>query len=492
MSKEKSGRVTFIPLNRVKPRTVHYPNSSDAIPIISKLQYDAQYQKAFEQIFSNTIVCPNLEVATSYAKSHRLIAVTLDGSRVDSRGALTGGYVDSRRSRLDAAKRLKELQAQNEAERDRVQQIKEQIVQVDQKVTRIISDLHALELRKKKTEFSNQTQSLESRLRKDEELLKIKLATKTRNIESIQTHGQILEKQLISYQHELATDLAQLLSSEEKEILNGNTIKIEDIRKRLTETANQRSELENRIDALKENVNMETLRKKDLLSKKERVVIKGSLDDLNRRKNELKVVTKRLVRLTKHIEDLDSEVDQLLEEDMKITEAIEATNDDLIKYTRYMNDIEKDLERNFLKRSLLIQKKEECNSNIRDLGVLPDEAFQKYTNLRIEKLLQRLHKINEKLKKYSHVNKKAFEQYGRFTKQRDQLNLRKEELDKSGESISELIESLDRRKNQAIQRTFDDVAANFSQIFESLVPSGRGNLIIKSDIGRPHGCGYKF
>lgn len=178
MSKEKSGRVTFIPLNRVKPRTVHYPNSSDAIPIISKLQYDAQYQKAFEQIFSNTIVCPNLEVATSYAKSHRLIAVTLDGSRVDSRGALTGGYVDSRRSRLDATKRLKELQAQNEAERDRVQQIKEQIVQVDQKVTRIISDLHALELRKKKTEFSNQTQSLESRLRKDEELLKIKLATK--------------------------------------------------------------------------------------------------------------------------------------------------------------------------------------------------------------------------------------------------------------------------------------------------------------------------
>lgn len=52
-----------------------------------------------------------------------------------------------------------------------------------------------------------------------------------------------MEKQLISYQHELATDLAQLLSSEEKEILNGNTIKIEDIRKRLTETANQRSEV---------------------------------------------------------------------------------------------------------------------------------------------------------------------------------------------------------------------------------------------------------
>lgn len=94
---------------------------------------------------------------------------------------------------------------------------------------------------------------------------------------------------------------------------------------------------------------------------------------------------------------------------------------------------EKRLEENLLKRSLLQQKKEECNANIRDLGVLPDEAFEKYNNQRIEKLLRRLHRANEKLKKYSHVNKKAFEQYGRFTKQQEQLTKRKEELDKSGE-----------------------------------------------------------
>lgn len=96
---------------------------------------------------------------------------------------------------------------------------------------------------------------------------------------------------------------------------------------------------------------------------------------------------------------------------------------------------EKKLEENLLKRSLLSQKKEECNANIRDLGVLPDEAFEKYNNQRIEKLLRRLHGANEKLKKYNHVNKKAYEQYGRFTKQRDQLTTRKAELDTSGEVI---------------------------------------------------------
>jgi structural maintenance of chromosome 3 (chondroitin sulfate proteoglycan 6) len=101
--------------------------------------------------------------------------------------------------------------------------------------------------------------------------------------------------------------------------------------------------------------------------------------------------------------------------------------------TQRISREEKKLEENLMKRSLLAQKREECNANIRDLGVLPDEAFEKFNNYRIEKLLRKLHRANEKLKKYSHVNKKAFEQYARFTKQRDQLNERKSELDTSGE-----------------------------------------------------------
>ncbi|EIE87664.1 hypothetical protein RO3G_12375 [Rhizopus delemar RA 99-880] len=413
--------------------------SSDAIPIISKLQYDEQYQHAFEQIFANTIVCPSLEVATSYAKSHHLIAVTLDGSRVDSRGALSGGYVDSRRSRLDAAKRLKELQARNENEKSRIQEIKEQLIQADQKITRIVSDLHALELRKKKAQFSDQSQNLESRLRKDEELLKIRIATKTRNIENMQIHGQLLEKQLISYQNEITTDLSTLLSAEERGILDNNTVKMEEVRKRLMETVNQRTELEGRMDTVKESLNADALH-------------------------------------------LDSEVEQLLQDDLKITEMIENTSSELAKYTNYMSDIEKDLERIFLKKSLLMEKKEGCNDNIRELGFLPTENFQKYSNFKIDRLLKHLHKINERLKNYSHINKRAFDQYVAFTRQRNKLISRKQDLDKSGESIRELIASLDHRKNEAIQRTFDNVAENFAQIFESLVPSGHGKLIMKSNL----------
>jgi structural maintenance of chromosome 3 (chondroitin sulfate proteoglycan 6) len=94
-------------------------------------------------------------------------------------------------------------------------------------------------------------------------------------------------------------------------------------------------------------------------------------------------------------------------------------------------------------------------------------------------LVKKLHAVNEGLKKFAHVNKKAFEQYSNFTKQRDQLLKRREELDTSAESIEELVQVLDQRKDEAIERTFKQVAKNFEEVFEKLVPAGRGRLIIQ-------------
>lgn len=83
------------------------------------------------------------------------------------------------------------------------------------------------------------------------------------------------------------------------------------------------------------------------------------------------------------------------------------------------------------------------------------------------------------LKKYSNINKKAFEQYNNFTRQRDNLNDRRAELDASQTSIEELIEVLDQRKDEAIERTFKQVSREFANVFERLVPAGRGRLVIQ-------------
>ena len=46
----KGGRVTFIPLNRVKAPHVSYPQSSDVIPLLKKLKFPPKYTPAFAQV----------------------------------------------------------------------------------------------------------------------------------------------------------------------------------------------------------------------------------------------------------------------------------------------------------------------------------------------------------------------------------------------------------------------------------------------------------
>lgn len=45
-------------------------------------------------------------------------------------------------------------------------------------------------------------------------------------------------------------------------------------------------------------------------------------------------------------------------------------------------------------------------------------------------------------------------------------------------SITDLVEVLDQRKDEAIQRTFKHVAKNFGIVWEKLVANGKGSLIM--------------
>ena len=80
-------------------------------------------------------------------------------------------------------------------------------------------------------------------------------------------------------------------------------------------------------------------------------------------------------------------------------------------------------------------QKEECMRKIRELGSLPSDAFEKYTKLSIKQLFKKLEQCNAELKKYSHVNKKALDQFVNFSDQKEKLIKRKEELDK-GHAVS--------------------------------------------------------
>ena len=52
-----------MPLNRLTVRETDYPQTDDALPMVTKLQYAERFDKAMRYIFGGSFVCRDLEEA---------------------------------------------------------------------------------------------------------------------------------------------------------------------------------------------------------------------------------------------------------------------------------------------------------------------------------------------------------------------------------------------------------------------------------------------
>ncbi|KAJ5195433.1 Chromosome segregation protein SudA [Penicillium cinerascens] len=486
LQKEKAGRVTFMPLNRLRSKPINMPRASDTIPMIEKLQYDQAYDKAFQHVFGKTIICPNLQVASQYARSHGVNAITPEGDRSDKRGALTGGFHDSRASRLDAVKNVGKWRDEFESKRNRGTEIRKELEKLDQVITRALGELQKLE--QQRHQMQNSSGPLRQELRSKRDLLQKKhdtLEAKQRALRNVESNLAALNDQVNAFETEMSSPFQKALTSEEEATLETLSSTVRELRGQYQEISTKRSELEARKSVLevelRENLNprLDQLMNRDLDMAEEEV--QGNLKETQR---EQKRLSKALEKLNGRLRELDDSIEKANTRVNDLQQRNAETRREMEDVARSIEKHQRRMEKSMQKKAALTKQAAECASNIRDLGVLPDEAFTKYKNTDSNAVVKKLHKTNEALKMYSHVNKKAFEQYNSFTKQRETLTTRREELDASQKSIDDLISVLDQRKDEAIERTFKQVSREFANVFEKLVPAGRGRLIIQRKTDR--------
>ncbi|KAJ4482444.1 structural maintenance of chromosome protein 3 [Lentinula aciculospora] len=488
MLRDKTGRVTFMPLNRLKPKNPPLPNNGDAIPILEKLYYDNVHAKAFQQVFGKTCVCKDLTVAAAYVKSHGINTITLDGDKVDRKGALTGGFHDIRRSRIEAIKTVTSWRVKYEEVSKKSKETKTAIIEYDQKITQLAGQMSVLRAQQNQIREARERLMAEGvMLTKEKEKLSARLEKLEIDVQDLGAELATLQIKTADYEVELQTPMTQSLSAEEQSMIGTLGVEVEQKRRELVELAKAKTMLESKKNAIEIELNERLRRRReelrtrlDLLAEPEEV--SGTTDDLEARLNELGSLDNIILSLTKKTQNMEKETDDLSNKVQNLMKSLEELQSQQSEDGRNITRQQKVTERYLAKRQMLVGRKDECNRSIRDLGVLPEEAFEKYTNEKPDRLVRKLHSVSEGLKKFAHVNKKAFEQYNNFTKQRDQLLERRGDLDNSAKSIEELVEVLDQRKDEAIERTFKQVASNFEEVFEQLVPAGRGRLIIQRRI----------
>ncbi|WVZ64811.1 hypothetical protein U9M48_014282 [Paspalum notatum var. saurae] len=440
LTREKGGRVTFIPLNRVKVPDLSCPQSPDFVPLLKKLKYRADHRRAFEQVFGRTVICRDLETATKVARNNGLDCITLDGDQVAKKGGMTGD-----KEITDLITKQQQMDADRDHAKSELEQFKVDIASA-----------------------MKQMGSLEKALGKKE-----------KSLDNIRNQIEQIQSSIAMKNDEMGTELIDQLTSEERNLLSRLNPEITELKERLLLCKNSRIEIETRKEELETNLSTNLIRRQ-----KELEAIISSADsrtlplEAESKEQELKSSRRNLDELTSL---LKANVDAINNFTRKIDD-LKRKRDDLKNretiLEQTVQDGAKDLEQLMNSRTTYLAKQEECLKKIRDLGSLPADAFEAYKRKNKKQLQKMLYDCNEQLKQFSHVNQKALDQYVNFTEQREQLQRRRAELDAGDQKIMELISVLDQRKDESIERTFKGVARHFREVFSELVQGGHGYLVM--------------
>lgn len=386
--KSYGGRLTFMPLEQLRPRQVKMPRAADVQPLISKLEYEPEFDKAFQQVFGRTIVCPNLSIASQYARSHGLDAITPEGDTTNKRGAMTGGYVDARRSRLDAVQRVGQVRELYEQQLADIDKIRKEVEVVDQRVTSASGEEHKLEQQMRQFEMGF-------------EPLKTELRTKNAQLDrerghleaAVERQAQVdrnlkeLDNSIAVYQAEMSQDFKKALSAAEETQLAQFTAELYQLQRELKEVSKKRFELEGRKKLLETELQSHLRPQEDQLrSQAFENSTAGGNESYKDAQRELNKAQRAMGEVEQQLQE-NEEKGEKVAGDLARLEARKAESEQEVQeLQKRIDQHQKKMEKNIQMRARLVSQAAEYAKNIRDLGILPEQAFGKYEKMKPEQV----------------------------------------------------------------------------------------------------------
>lgn len=382
LNKERAGRVTFMPLAQLHSKPSKLPNASDAVPLMSKLRFDKKFEKAISHVFGRTVVCPSLAVAGQYARSHSCNAITPEGDTANKKGAMTGGWIDPRKSRLEAVRSVNKWRDEYDAKKAEQDRIRRDLETKAHEINDKMSALRKLE------------QSL-TRLDYSFDPLKTELRSKTVHLERLRDQLEGIQQRrdtvdklignmgdtISGLEAELSSDFKKSLTAAEEQELDSLNTAVQELQTQWNDLSTQRRELEGRKRLLELDLRENLRMKLDELNSQEIDNTAGSgSGNLKQSQKDLKRIQKAAAALEAKLQDNESQIEEGEAKISRLRKDLTARAEQQQEIARVIEKAQKRMEKSVAKKALLTTAAAECAKNIRDLGVLPDEAFEKYSN----------------------------------------------------------------------------------------------------------------
>eukprot|EP00298_Acanthocystis_sp_HF-20_P017230 c21701_g2_i4.p1 GENE.c21701_g2_i4~~c21701_g2_i4.p1 ORF type:complete len:757 (+),score=325.34 c21701_g2_i4:849-3119(+) len=365
---QRAGIATFIPLNSIKAPLID--DSLRTLGGTSKLvldvvQFENKYEKAMRYVFGETLLFDGIDEARKVCitQSRRYRGVTLDGTKIDKSGVMTGGIsgVEQRALRWDQSEidKLKKDRERYERElqsisvqrlNEKIAAVKTEIQGLERKIEFLNTDLNEQDARfniyqSKKTQAAQQLKDITPRMKTLEQAL----ASRENRISTLKESIAKAEDTIFS---EFAKSIGVANVREyETKILTKRTQQAEELARYTT----QQSKLQSKLDYEKSKDRPDTLKKIKAEQKEITQKLQKVKDDIEKKAQAVETAEEEYNQKEKSYENITSEQKQkesLLKEFKKKMEE----NTNLIQsIQKKISDTEIVLERNRANRVSTIQ-----------------------------------------------------------------------------------------------------------------------------------------
>lgn len=162
LERRRAGRLTFLPLNRIRAQHVVYPDSNDVKPLMEvAIEYEPALEAAMKHVFGRKLLARDLDTASHFSKEFQVDAITKEGDVVNRMGAFEGGYHDDRQSRISAIQKIREATVRIQELSAAEEVLKAQSERTDTTVNDVMRDLQKLESEREHLRTSGEALSAE-------------------------------------------------------------------------------------------------------------------------------------------------------------------------------------------------------------------------------------------------------------------------------------------------------------------------------------------
>lgn len=464
---KRGGFAAFAPLSEISQSQFKSSISppEPLVNLVDMVESSPETRPLLMSVLGSYVLCPSIIEAAKCADDLGKTGITIEGDIVEPGGGITGGYsgqysgstsavsdlLTILRERADLSKEANShARLANEAGR-RVTAALNLVQQSSVDTQRLRGTLESIS-----ADILHYESELQ-RLDKDHQLQLESLKELDSAVENLQKSIEISSSNEITSTEAARLDAADRSIEAQRAILS-----LQQEEQRVSTQLSQAKEAKREHEKLKT----------------QREIHRKQAETMARRSAEVDQVRARTREVRSRLSELRSKLEAKEEQ---LGSASDSLQDSQQAYRERTSSVTK-AERILKKRDARLKALQElASTNAQDrqeIGQVSEAALSGmlHANLSDEALDTEVQRLAKELDKFEHVNKRAAEQYARYSSDLASLDMRQRQLNIEKERISDVIRQLAEQKEEKLSKALAAIADHFESLFPRLVEGGEGTL----------------